>query len=405
MLFTPAINLDFDSESGDGSDYNPFLDQESEDDSSFANVEVSPPYSTSKAEPCYNIDYYDLCDSMIECRHCKAFVWYQERMDKHKHAANPKCQLCYGNGKFELPFLKHPPSLLSHLLFDHNPKDSKNFQSNLRTYNMMFEFTSPGAKLDNKFNNGSGPPTIRIQGQTCHHIGSLLPPQGQTPKFAQLYIYDIENEVANRINGLRNKKNIDPRIVQNLSNMLYTHNTHAKSFCMARQRLNQGNVHNLKLRLIANRATNGRVYNQPTGFEVVALIVGDVDMTEERDIIMQRQGGTLKRIDEFHASYLAYQYPLLFPYGEDGYRPNFAHRDLHIFDNNSRNKLTIREWLAFRIQTRSEEGKTILSSRRLFQQFLVDGNTMLEGEILKWLRNNQSKLRVTKYRIFKEEGD
>lgn len=74
-------------------------------------------------------------------------------------------------------------------------------------------------------------------------------------------------------------------------------------------------MHNLKLRLIANRATDGRVYNQPTIFEVAALIVGDVDTAKERDIIMQRQGGTSKLIDEFHESYLAYQYPFIFPYG------------------------------------------------------------------------------------------
>lgn len=68
---------------------------------------------------------------------------------------------------------------------------------------MMFAFTSPGAKVDNKYNNGCGPPTVRIQGQNCHRIGSLLPPEGQKPKFAQLYIYDTENEVENRMDGLR----------------------------------------------------------------------------------------------------------------------------------------------------------------------------------------------------------
>ncbi|CAK8542455.1 unnamed protein product [Lathyrus sativus] len=79
---------------------------------------------------------------------------------------------------------------------------------------MMFAFTSPDAKLDNRFNNGGGPPTLRIQGQSCHQIGILLPPEGQPPKFAQLYIYDTENEVHNRMQGLRDTKNIDPLIVQ-----------------------------------------------------------------------------------------------------------------------------------------------------------------------------------------------
>lgn len=68
---------------------------------------------------------------------------------------------------------------------------------------MMFAFTSPGAKLDKSINNGRGPPTIRIQGQPCHRIGSMLPMPGQQPKFAQLYIYDAENEIQNRLQGLR----------------------------------------------------------------------------------------------------------------------------------------------------------------------------------------------------------
>lgn len=82
----------------------------------------------------------------------------------------------------------------------------------------------------------------------------------------------------------------------------------------------------------------------------MALIFGDFDTVEERDIIMQTRGGKLTRIYEFHAIYLAYQCPLIFPYGEDGYRPNVAHMDLEIFDDNKHNKLIIREWLAFKIQ-------------------------------------------------------
>lgn len=47
----------------------------------------------------------------------------------------------------------------------------------------------------------------------------------------------------------------------------------------------------------------------------------------------------------------------------------------------------------------------MLSSRILFQQFLGDGYTMLEVKILRWLKNNQTKLRVSKYRSLNEEGD
>jgi hypothetical protein len=58
-------------------------------------------------------------------------------------------------------------------------------------------------KIDERNVRGRGPPTLRIQGQTCHRMGALLPSSGETPKFAQLYIYDTENEIQNRIHPFR----------------------------------------------------------------------------------------------------------------------------------------------------------------------------------------------------------
>ena len=68
---------------------------------------------------------------------------------------------------------------------------------------MMFAITSTGIKLDKLINETRGHPTIRIQGQPCHRIDSLLPMPGKQPKFSQLYIFDTQNEVENRINTMR----------------------------------------------------------------------------------------------------------------------------------------------------------------------------------------------------------
>jgi len=40
-----------------------------------------------------------------------------------------------------------------------------------------------------------------MNGQNYHQIGSFLPVSGNTPKFAQLYIYDTENEVRNIVSN------------------------------------------------------------------------------------------------------------------------------------------------------------------------------------------------------------
>ncbi|XP_058723889.1 uncharacterized protein LOC131595540 [Vicia villosa] len=193
----------------------------------------------------------------------------------------------------------------------------------------------------------------------------------------------------------RHNPNVNPETVGKLKLMLDEFNTHAKTFRMAADRLKDSHVPDLKLKLIADRSKDGRVYNQPTVSEVAALIVGDVDTGSKRHIILERQSGRLKRISEFHPSYLALQYPILFPYGEDGFRIGILHRETK--EKTKKNKLTIREWLTFRIQTRPTEAHTLLMSRRLFQQFLVDGFTMMESQRLNYMRKHQKKLRVSKY--------
>ena len=60
-----------------------------------------------------------------------------------------------------------------------------------------------GGKIDHSINTGGAPPVFRLNGQNHHLIGSLLPVEGAPPKLTQLYVYDITNEVANRIQAVR----------------------------------------------------------------------------------------------------------------------------------------------------------------------------------------------------------
>ncbi|KAG4949803.1 hypothetical protein JHK86_043042 [Glycine max] len=127
-------------------------------------------------------------------------------VDRAPHDAEDHCalsNLCCGDDKIELSLLQNTPKFLQHLLFEQNTAYAKNYQQNIRTYNMMFAFTSASFKFDKTIGHSRGPPTIKIQGQPCHRIGSLLPMPGKEPKFAQLYIYETENEVQNRINIMR----------------------------------------------------------------------------------------------------------------------------------------------------------------------------------------------------------
>ena len=130
-------------------------------------------------------------------------MWYEESSSKVKKVYKPKFSLCCSQGKIQVPLMKEPLELLKHLLLDQHSSNSKSFKDNIRVYNTMFAFTSMGGKVDNSINNGNDPYVFRMYGQNYHRIGSLLPIDGNPPRFGQLYIYDTENEVNNRLSIFR----------------------------------------------------------------------------------------------------------------------------------------------------------------------------------------------------------
>ncbi|XP_042753167.2 uncharacterized protein LOC111906337 [Lactuca sativa] len=263
-----------------------------------------------------------------------------------------------------------------------------------------------GGKVDSSINRGNAPYIFKLSGQNYHSIGSLLPTPGSRPKFCQLYIYDTENEISNRSttfggptsNSTLTSTSYDLQIIEFLKVMLDLNNALVKSYRMVRDTFHENPCANLKLRLIRKREQDGRTYNLPTSSEVAALVVGDFcDSIEKRDIVVQTSSGFLQRISELHPYYLALQYPLLFPYGDDGYRADILHRGITSSSNSKRPTCTMREFFSYRIQDRDQSFSLILNAKRLFQQLLVDGYTMIESERLCFIRNQQKILRCESY--------
>ncbi|XP_021996113.1 uncharacterized protein LOC110893308 [Helianthus annuus] len=156
---------------------------------------------------------------------------------------------------------------------------------------------------------------VKLSGQNYHNIGSLLPDDGDEPKFSQLYIYDTDNEIFNRQNDVGGsntsfsitEKAFDFQIIEELKVMLDTNNALVKSCRQARNCLNENPYIDLKLRLIGKRAKDGRTYNLPEASEVAALVIGDfTQVVENRDIVVKTKSGRLERISELHPSYLSH---------------------------------------------------------------------------------------------------
>nr|KAJ0185550.1 hypothetical protein LSAT_V11C900505300 [Lactuca sativa] len=246
---------------------------------------------------------------------------------KGKERGNTNYSLCCGYGKVQLPYA--PPAY--ERMFRGTDSKIKTSMKNIRRYNSMFSFTSMGGKIDSSINRGNAPYIFRLGGQNYHSIGSLLPPSGSQPKFSQLYIYDTDNENSNRqicFGGEKHQStSIDNDIVENLKVMLDSNNVLVGSYRMVRDTFKKYPHVDMNLRIISRRDPDGRTYNLLTASEVVALIIGDIFYSiDNKDIIVETRLGFLQRISELHPSYLPLQYPLLFPYGDDGYSVDILHR-------------------------------------------------------------------------------
>ncbi|XP_020962284.1 uncharacterized protein LOC107606362 isoform X4 [Arachis ipaensis] len=349
-------------------------------------------------------EYLHMGYAMYECEHCAALFWYDERSNKNYNTADPKFNLCCKGGQVQLPHLPEAPNVLYELLFNNTPK-SKHFRDNIRSYNSMFQFTSMGAKIDRGLNTSRGPPTFTLFGENYHLMGSLIPPEGNVAKFAQLYVFDTLNEIKNRLAAIRgeDKKEIHEDIVRDLKKMLDERNVLVKAFRMVKDSVAKDSNTTVKLRLIGKREKDGRRYNLPSTDEVAALIVGDFDIDKtDRDIVVETQSGRLQRINQLNPAYLGLQYPLLFPFGEDGYKEDIPLNKRYQNGGKGRQEVSMREFFAFRIQERLFDGSPLLYSRRLFQQFLVDGYSMIESSRLNYIRLEQEKFRCEMYKGIKE---
>jgi len=195
------------------------------------------------------------------------------------------------------------------------------------------------------------------------------------------------------------KNSLRSSIVEDLRQMVDQFNEYAKTYRVVRDTLNERNAPTIKLRILGKRNRDGRRYSLPTASEVAALIVGDFESSDfDRDVVVEERSGLLKRVSIFEPSYFPMQYPLLFPRGEDGYRKDIEYIIEEGQKMIQREYVTHKEWIAYRIQQRERDISTIVFSKRLFHQFLVDAFSMIEYARLKYARDHQKELRADMYK-------
>ncbi|GJX30903.1 DNA helicase [Tanacetum coccineum] len=232
--------------------------------------------------------YDDLGDCDQQCHYCGATFWYGERLKGHRRA---EYHLCCGGGKMYMQLELEPPKYIKRLF------QNKHFMENVRAYNQMFAMTSFRSKIDESINTGKGPYIFKVSEQVYHWIGSMCPPVGEAPRFLQLYIYDTDNEVENRMRhfGGLNNSSLDPEIVEGLIHFLDAHNEMVQLFRTCRDKCREIDIPEFKIRLY--NAKGARCYELPTLNTLGEIVFdsGHASITNF-DVIIQHKDGPAQRI-------------------------------------------------------------------------------------------------------------
>lgn len=170
-----------------------------------------------------NNSILDLGKQDQTCGFCEARVWAAEFTGRHVGNGLKGYSICCGKGKVQLPYMRETPPELLELLTSAR-RGSRKFWPKIRVYNNIFAFCSFGGNVDDSVNKGKGPYIFRVSGETYHNFGSLVPPDGYTPKFAQIYMYDGQEAIDHQINFVGSQEELDPAIVAMLQEMLNREN-------------------------------------------------------------------------------------------------------------------------------------------------------------------------------------
>ncbi|KAL3654636.1 hypothetical protein CASFOL_001621 [Castilleja foliolosa] len=287
--------------------------------------------------------YFDDGDCEYICEHCAAFFWFAERIMRGPLHARPRYTHCCRNGSVRLPLPLNPP-LAIRILFE-----DSDFMENVRAYNNMFSMTSFGARVDDAVNDGHGPYVFKVSGQVSHWIGSICPPDNEHPRFLQLYIYDTENEVTNRLRFFEgsDRRSLSPDVVKCLSDTLRSCNEYARMFATAKDLCGRIEKSDFSVRLYNN--VGDRRYEPPASGTLGGIVYADDPNASSYDVVVHSKGGHPHRVSKLHHSYIPLQYPLLFPFAEPGWSPSLK---LHSVVEGRRQSLTVNMYYSFQIHDR-----------------------------------------------------
>lgn len=348
----------------------------------------------------FTVDFvpYNIGTLSHTCNFCNALYFFCEKNTLGKF------NLCCSEGKISLPPSDIPDEIKK--LYIDNTDESKNFRANIRQYNNALSFVSFGANV--KVPPGNGPYCFKILGMVHHRISPLYPQNLNDISYGQLYILNFFEANQIRLKHPSNSK-LREDILNLLNQVLEKCNPYIKSYKTMHEKLEEEKLLaiqqnrpeiSLVMRFYHDPQSDPRRYNGPSYSEVAAVFESsDGAPPSNRHISVYPKEGGLTKIDydSMHCDPMCYV--LIWPKGETGWHismPTGGNRKTKI-----RHNATMREYVSYRLAIRGKPPvgnfNPILNAGQLTQQLIVDYYCRIEGDRLKFIRNQQQKLRVETY--------
>ena len=321
----------------------------------------------------------------VECQYCGALKFSREASTT-----------CCSEGKISLEPFPRPPEDLMKLWIGEDAK-SRLFREHSRMVNNAVCLSSLKVKL-RTFQRFS--PSIVFQGRVQHRAGALLPADGETPRFAQLYVYDPVMETTQRFENMvipssmsDRQKSILRDLLQNVQDVLHQVNPFVQDFKQIME-IPEEEITEGKIVISAKTPANEHVrrYNAPSNLQEVSILMDP----GKHDLVIHKRGGGLQTISELNPKGMPMHFTLLFPFGTYGWDPESKHKD-------GKRRVTTREFYAFHINVRQGDNDNFLHMAcRLFQEWLCMAWVHVENQRLNYQSQNQKALRADSYKNVKE---
>ena len=322
----------------------------------------------------------------VVCSECGAFKFKRESPG-----------FCCSSGKIKTAVFPKPPGGLSEL-WKSNDAPGKLLKKYSREINNAVALSS--IKVTEK-RFGGFTPTVIFQGQVKHRAGSLLPADGEIPRFSQVYCLDARLENTQRFENMyippsTSKADKDglKKLLPKVTNILHDHNPFVKDFKMILEMPEEELAHG-KIVISAKerpRGEHARRYNAPTNLEEVSILTNEAP----HDLVLQMRGGGLRTIHDLNPKGMALHFTLLFPLGTRGWDPDEK-------QVGGKRRITTKQFYVYHLQVRDNGNDNFLMrAGRLFQEFCCMVWVCIENQRLLFQRLNQKALRADSYKSVKE---